>query len=442
MGLYMDTNSVKNQLKEMNQNLEEAILNAQILMGKIDGFIDAPLLMAESYGNLKEYYGSFHIPVIRGLICYAENLVAANELYSSLIEMCFSDVGYVDEDGLIEDMERICRTLDIIEDTPKMSSGMLGVKRIIENQKRDIENKLEKINQFVISTQNIYKGINNLEGVLKQGIGIMQGISYNSSNYRFQIAGVNLEWRNELNKNWGKRLEVTGEVSELMYQIKEQCPQLSEEEIGKIFEYMRENPIEEKQSLEDYLSVHKTEIDRFGIGSSAALEGFSIISSVVKKLNKEESIWILENGAKTLSYSKGTTDDLLRYADDVSKAAQLEIKSANSSSAGTIIGCVIDYGVLRAEGAGTGEAVVKTAAHAGIGNVVGAIVTTLVVGSTGGVAGLIIGAGIVITIGACKFFDYVYDNIEWFQETGNFIDKSIDKVGECFEAVFTGVADF
>lgn len=72
MGLYMDTGSVKNQLREMNSNLRETILNAQILLGKIENFIDTPLLQAESYGNLKEYYGSFHIPVIRGLICCAE----------------------------------------------------------------------------------------------------------------------------------------------------------------------------------------------------------------------------------------------------------------------------------------------------------------------------------------------------------------------------------
>lgn len=394
---------------------------------------------------MKEYYGSFHIPVIRGLICCAENLEAENEVYSSLIDLYFSDVGYVDEDGLEEDAERIRRTLDIIKEAPQMTSGLFGLKRSMENQKRDIEEKLEKINQFVINAQGVYSGNQNMEALIRQGIGVMQGISYCSSQRRFQIEGLSLEWQNELNKSWGRRNELAGTESELINRIKEQCPQLSEEEIGRILEYMVENPVKENQTLEEYLTIHKTEIDRLGLGTGAISQAFSIIYSILGEINKEQGKWLLENAEKTFGYSAKTADDLIKCADDIDQAIRVGEKGAKfahfSKYNMTVIGSVLDYGVLRAGGAEVGEAVVKTTVHAATGYVVGTIVTTLVVGSTGGMAGLIIGGGIIITIGANSLFDYAYDNVEWLQEAGNFIDRSINKAGECLDTLFSGVVE-
>lgn len=445
MGLYLDTGSVKSQLREMNSNLDETRLNAHILLRKIENFIDMPLLQAESYGNLKEYYGSFHIPVIRGLICCAENLMAENEVYSSLIDLYFSDVSYVDEDGLEEDAERIRRTLDIIEGAPQMTSGLFELKRSMENQKKDIEEKLEKINQFVINAQGIYSGNQDFEVLIRQGIGVMQGISYHSMQRRFQIAGLTLEWQDELNKNWGRRNGLTGTGSELIKRIKEQCPQLSEEEIGRILEYMVENPVKEKQTLEEYLAIHKTEIDRLGLGASAISQGFSITFSVLGEVNKEESIWLMENASKILNYSKGTVDDIMQYTDDISAAAQIGTKGAQYSRIGgskiPIIGSVIDYGLLRAGGAGVGESAIKTAAHAGIGYVVGNVVSTVVLASAGGPVGWVIGVGVVATVGLGIGFDWIYDNNEMLQDIGNTIDKKIDEAGKCLEDLFTGVVE-
>ena len=379
------------------------------------------------------------------MICCAENLEAENEIYSSLIDLYFSDVGYVDEDGLEEDAERIRRTLDIIEEAPQMTSGLFGLKRSMENQKRDIEEKLEKINQFVINAQGVYSGNQNMEALIRQGIGVMQGISYCSSQRRFQIEGLSLEWQNELNKSWGRRNELTGTESELINRIKEQCPQLSEEEIGRILEYMVENPVKENQTLEEYLTIHKTEIDRLGLGTGAISQAFSITYSILGEINKEQGKWLLENASNVLNYSKGTVKDIMQYTDDVSKATQVGTKGAQYSRIGgskiPIIGSVIDYGLLRAGGAGVGESAIKTAAHAGIGYVVGNVVSTVVLASAGGPVGWVIGIGVATTVGLGIGFDWIYDNNEMLQDIGNTIDKKIDEAGKCLDALFTGVVE-
>lgn len=93
-----------------------------------------------------------------------------------------------------EDARRIRRTLDIIEEAPQMTSGLFGLKSSMENQKRDIEEKLEKINQFMINAQGIYSGNQNMEALIRQGIGVMQAFSIT-----YSILG-------EINKEQGKLL--------------------------------------------------------------------------------------------------------------------------------------------------------------------------------------------------------------------------------------------
>ena len=62
----------------------------------------------------------------------------------------------VDEDGLLEDVERIGMILRILEDTPPGVTTMLDLRQTLENQKADIEEKLERISQFVSCASALY----------------------------------------------------------------------------------------------------------------------------------------------------------------------------------------------------------------------------------------------------------------------------------------------
>ena len=450
MGLLMKTKSVKNQLKQMSRNLEEMILNAQLMIRKIDAFIDTPELLAQSYGNLKGYYNSVHIPVLRGLICCAEDLAAENEAYSALIDTYLADAANVDEDGLLEDVERIGMILRILEDTPPGVTTMLDLRQTLENQKADIEEKLERISQFVSCASALYSGNDGLKVQLLQGLGIMQGIQYNSAGRMFQISGIDMEWSRRINEMWGNRQEMANVLTDVLAKIKKENPKMSDDDICKIVNYMVQNPIREEQSLEEYLAEHKEQIELLGIGWTVASQAFSTTCSALGEITKAQGVWLAENAAKILSYSQGSVDDMLRYSDDIIKAAQVGTKGTQISNIGgapmTVIGSCIDYGLLRAGGADKGEALIKTGAHTAIGCMAGTAVkmvtTAMVASSAGGPVGLVIGVSVIVTVVLVNYFDYMYDNNKTLQDTGEFIDKKLDDAGRCINDFSLGTVVF
>ncbi len=450
MGLLMNTKSVKNQLKQMSRNLEEMILNAQLMIRKIDAFIDTPELLAQSYGNLKGYYNSVHIPVLRGLICCAEDLAAENEAYSALIDTYLADAANVDEDGLLEDVERIGMIFRILEETPPGVTTMLDLRQTLENQKADIEEKLERISQFVSCASALYSGNDGLKVQLLQGLGIMQGIQYNSAGRMFQISGIDMEWSRRINEMWGNRQEMANVLTDVLAKIKKENPKMSDDDICKIVNYMVQNPIREEQSLEEYLAEHKEQIELLGIGWTVASQAFSTTCSALGEITKAQGVWLAENAAKILSYSQGSVDDMLRYSDDIIKAAQVGTKGTQISNIGgapmTVIRSGIDYGLLRAGGADKGEALIKTGAHTAIGCMAGTAVkmvtTAMVASSAGGPVGLVIGVSVIVTVVLVNYFDYMYDNNKTLQDTGEFIDKKLDDAGRCINDFSLGTVVF
>ena len=96
MGLKMNTGAVKSQLSDMNRNLDTMGTRANLLQSRISVFTETQaLLVAATYDSIREYCASVHLPLLRGLICYA-----ANENYSRQIDS-WLDADYVDADRRI-----------------------------------------------------------------------------------------------------------------------------------------------------------------------------------------------------------------------------------------------------------------------------------------------------------------------------------------------------
>lgn len=388
--------------------------------------------------------------MLRGLICCAEDLAAENEAYGALIDTYLADAANVDEDGLLEDVERIGTILRILEDTPPGVMTMLDLRQTLENQQADIEEKLERISQFVSCASALYSGNDGLKVQLLQGLDIMQGIQYNSAGRMFQISGIDMEWSRRINEMWGSRQEMADVLADVLAKIKKENPKMSDDDICKIVNYMVQNPIREEQTLEEYLAEHEEEIELLGLGWTVASQAFSTTCSALGEITKAQGAWLAENAAKILSYSQGSADDMLRYSDDIIKAAQVGTKGTKISNIGgapmTVIGSGIDYGLLRAGGADKGEALIKTGAHTAIGCMAGTAVkmvtTAMVASSAGGPVGLVIGVSVIVTVVLVNYFDYMYDNNKTLQDTGEFIDKKLDDAGRCINDFSLGTVVF
>lgn len=162
-------------------------------------------------------------------------------------------------------------------------------------------------------------------------------------------------------------------------------------------------------------------------------------------LNKQVS-WLAQNAANTLKYSANTVDDIMRYAYEVSaygEAASIAQTASKYLYAAKytipVVGAAIDFGLQLAGGEKIGHAVAKTTVHAGIGFGVGSLTTAAIAAIGGGPVGWVLGAGVVVTVGACYVFDKVYDNNK--ENIENFVDSATDFVSSIGDAAIGFLGD-
>lgn len=236
MGLKMNTGTVKSQLSEMNQNLDTMVTRTNLLQAKISMFTETQaLLVADAYDSIREYYASVHLPLLRGLICYAEELKEANENYSRQIDS-WLDADYVDEDGLQEDLETIIRCRDQLNNIEEWGPATYALDHTLEQMQWKIEEKLERIEMFLSATAGIYAGVDNQ--VLDQGISCIESVGYDSNLGIFKLSGIDMDWSKKINDRWNL------DKNEDRYEL-----EVKEGDNDEILKWLKENGMQEGFSV-------------------------------------------------------------------------------------------------------------------------------------------------------------------------------------------------
>ena len=254
MGLKMNTVAVKIQLSDMNRNLDTMVTRANLLQSRICMFTETQaLLVAATYDSIREYYASVHLPLLRGLICYAEELKEVNENYNRQIDS-WLDADYVDEDGLQEDLETIIRCRDRLNNIEEWGPATYALDHTLEQMQWKIEEKLERIEMFLSATAGIYAGVDNQ--VLNQGISCIQNVGFDTRTGTFALLKLDLGWSYGIKERWMRREKFLAEKSKWeLGEIARLLPKLTKEELNKILEILEQSPNTEiPQSILDYLN--------------------------------------------------------------------------------------------------------------------------------------------------------------------------------------------
>ena len=232
MGLKMNTGAVKSQLSDMNRNLDTMVTRANVLQSRISMFTETQaLLTAATYDSIREYYASVHLPLLRGLICYAEELKEANEDYSRQIDS-WLDADYVDEDGLQEDLETIIRCRNRLNNIEEWGPATYALDHTLEQMQWKIEEKLERIEMFLSSSAGIYAGVDSQ--ALDQGISCIENVGYDSNLGMFKLSGIDMSWSKKINDGWNLY------KNEDSYEL-----EVKEGENDKILKWLKENGMQE-----------------------------------------------------------------------------------------------------------------------------------------------------------------------------------------------------
>lgn len=454
MGLLMDTESVKSQISEMNRNLEQMISNAQQMENKVEAFVETSELAADSYGNLKQYYSSVHLPVIRGFICYGEALCSANENYAAQIDSYLAGVGYVDEEGLGNDLTQIQNVLNIIDDMSKMTPAMFQIRQDMENKKWDIEEKLECIGLFLSATAGIYTGVNDIKVRLDQGISCMQGVQYNVAFRNFQLKGIDLNWSQSLNERWREREKnIKLNDEQILNSIENNLPELSNEDIKHIIEIILRNPfIQMKQSLLKYIWDNRKEIyDNYEeeVRSSTLETVLTAVGMAITTGSKSLGEYMImqggiagpaaENSFVILESSMALTGSNIigqgyKYGNLFSKAGKVMGPALSIAAIG--VGTYEDV----KEGKTIGEGIAHNTLIVGTGFVAGAILTSNPIGW--GVLAAAGGTVLVSTMASWAYDNNIFGTKDVTDWVGHKIDEGLDWIGQSLSDIGEAIVSF
>lgn len=217
MGLEMSPGSVISQLNAMNESLGQIIGNGEGALSAVYGLGNTTSeLKGESYDKIRDYYNTLHTAAIRGIILFAEAYIEENNAYKSCISGHLSGIGYVNEDALKEDKERIEAQIRNLSELKSVSVGFRSsLIANLENTLNLIRKKLKKIEAFVSSTQGLYQSVDSYRGNIRKAIGYLNQSSLNGIEIQYYCDDITRVWMSEITKSWiEKALEINEQYRE------------------------------------------------------------------------------------------------------------------------------------------------------------------------------------------------------------------------------------
>lgn len=217
MGLEMSPGSVISQLNAMNESLGQIIDNGEGALSAVYGLGNTTSeLKGESYDKIRDYYNTLHTAAIRGIILFAEAYIEENNAYKSCISGHLSGIGYVNEDALKEDKERIEAQIRNLSELKSVSVGFRSsLIANLENTLNLIRKKLKKIEAFVSSTQGLYQSVDSYRGNIRKAIGYLNQSSLNGIEIQYYCDDITRVWMSEITKSWiEKALEINEQYRE------------------------------------------------------------------------------------------------------------------------------------------------------------------------------------------------------------------------------------
>ncbi|MGT2763717.1 hypothetical protein ACVRYO_09965, partial [Streptococcus intermedius] len=288
------------------------------------------------------------------------------------------------------------------------------------------------------------------------GIGQVQ-TAFANFNGSFQVPSADqLGWAKTIGVEWKKKEELDRAYQRVLDKLKK-GEKLTEKDIKAIEAYRKRYPnvkLDEttKVALDDYKESQKLltkaeeahkkgEIDdktyqsiksgiiNFGASYVKELINAKITDKAVEIFTKSAVEWITHNinatqiGRSAALVGGGTVTIASDFNPVWAQFARGTVKYGVKYGI-PVVGALVDFGMQKASGENTGDALIKTGAHVGIAAGVGMLV--------GGPAGF------AITVGATMFFDAIYDNrdkiadaiTDTAKKVTQVVEDTVDKVGD------------
>ncbi|SDZ53181.1 LXG domain of WXG superfamily protein [Evansella caseinilytica] len=200
MSLNMYLGSADVQTSSMNQFCIQTIQGMEEAIASIDQFALNMSLQGKAYQTAKTYMAQTFRPLAQGIIYLCEELIRQNDDYPSEFrsQVSTSDVIEHEIADQIVEINRLIRRLRELNDiTPMVQATIL----IYEGMKRILQQRLEKLHQFNVTSRSNYDTAFQLADCIVQGLAQVQGgKGFNSETGTFSTKGMELGWVQQIHK--------------------------------------------------------------------------------------------------------------------------------------------------------------------------------------------------------------------------------------------------
>lgn len=210
MGLEINKANVLGQLAHMNQNLSNSAINVSMLKKAIGGYMVTYTLKAQSYDALRNYFSSYHIPVLNGMLCYLDEMLAANRDYESKMSSDLTKSNHYDEDKLEQMLQQTRTSIQKAEEVEKNTTAIAGataagVSAYLKLMEKLLQDQLNELRAFEGNSTGLYSSAESLLASINAGISCMKSITVGSDGSVAIPAVFNHDWRTKLEQAWSDK---------------------------------------------------------------------------------------------------------------------------------------------------------------------------------------------------------------------------------------------
>ncbi|MBC2297875.1 hypothetical protein HCX57_00395 [Listeria welshimeri] len=447
MSVNMFLESADGQVTAIKNMCQMHISEMEAVKKAIAQFTAETALKGQAYDSAKQFFEAVYVPLANGFILIAETLQKAAK---KMVDEYRTEV---DGNSLQEEALRnqIHQLANLIEESaicfapPATDLSANGISAnpflpFYEDQKRDIQKKLDKLMAYDGVSATLFAEVEGLFNNVEAGlIALARGKEFNATTGIFDVSAIESSWIKAINTSYGKYI---------VDNINSKIPNLNAQDIANLKNYAADHPNEDMpKSWQNWL-INMIQ-GGYGYVGQYSADITSLISLGVVKFGGIKTV------LEALARSDGPNPFVM--VNQAGKGPSIVQKGLKLGKFAKTLGpalSVVGFGIgVTDDMMNGGKTLGEATMHSGTSTVVGvggamagsALTTTALValGVSNPVGWAILG-GAAVGFVAVQGFEYLYDNnilgikdgLDW---TGDKIDQGLnwagDKIGEGVENV-------
>lgn len=200
--MRIEITQVQRQLTRENRELQKAAAHCDILITKMQSFVNETGLQGEAYCSTKEYYSGIEIPLTKAMVCMYGEKINANNRYSHALSSYFGSMNVIDQDAIATQKRIVSRSRQQLERATLLQPLLSNyIKQLYELEKK-LQNQIDLVSRFQAETRHYYDSFQERVALVRHGFQSVNAASYTPKTGYTLSATLNRSWADASNELW------------------------------------------------------------------------------------------------------------------------------------------------------------------------------------------------------------------------------------------------